>query len=498
MTRGQQLLRSSTSTLASQVANALISILFIAYFARAFSREQMAIYAIMSMFASWNEIVGGLGMHTLMVRDAAQLKARGDHNGVNLLISSVLVYRTCALALTSLVWFLTSPLTTAHSFSEPSSLGLVEYAVVIAFFMSCRSELSAVQTALERFGRQAVINTGTVFMQRLFSVIGYFTFGVQGFFTGYLVSTIASALWTAWDIRQFLTWQRLPFSTIFRQSRGLWGIKFIRGALDHLDRPLILSLMSAELLGVYFVAKRLYENLYNVVTSISVPIGVKFGEVKIEGNQALRSFFNKSCLINAQIFIPVSAVLMVTAHPLLSLYGGEKYGEASAVLAAFGFTLIGVSFWSLMREASLRLLETRHLAIQYVSSATVTLVAYFLLVPKLQLVGVPIAMGLGYLAGIYPILVILRKTHDLHLPMSSIGKIFGCAGCIIVIVPLLTLLVSQVVILLIASLILSGFLVLFWLYFVGPRDVNELLAPLYMQIPSVRRLLANRSGGENV
>ena len=73
MTRGQQLLRSSTSTLASQVASALISILFIAYFARAFSLEQMAIYAIMSMFAAWNEIVGGMGMHTLMVRDAAQL-----------------------------------------------------------------------------------------------------------------------------------------------------------------------------------------------------------------------------------------------------------------------------------------------------------------------------------------------------------------------------------------------------------------------------------------
>ena len=168
------------------------------------------------------------------------------------------------------------------------------------------------------------------------------------------------------------------------------------------------------------------------------------------------------------------------------------------MLAAFGFTLIGVSFWSLMREVSLRLLETRHLAIQYISSATVTLLAYLLLIPKLQLVGVPIAMGLGYLAGIYPIVVILRKTWDVHLPIASISKIFGCAVCILVIVPILTLFISKIFTLLIVSLMLSLFLILSWLYFVGPNDVKEILNPIYMQIPSVKRLLSNRSGGTNV
>lgn len=495
MSRGQQLIRSSASTLASQGASTIISIVFIAYFARVFSREQMAVYAIMSMLASWNELLGGLGMHTLIVRDAAQLRAQGDHAGVKRLISSVLTYRTGSLALASLLWLLAAPLITAHSFSDDSALGLVQFSALIAFFMSGRAQLSGVQVALERFGRRAVIQTGTVLLERLFCVIGYFSLGIYGFFGGYLAAILLGTAWTLWDIRHFLTWERLPFAEVFRASRGLWGIKFIRGALDHLDRPLILALMGAEYLAIYFVAKRLYDNLYAVVTAILVPIGVKYGEVKVEGRAILASFFRKTMIINAMIFVPVSAVLMVTAQPLILLYGGEKYADADTLLAAFGFTLIGVSFWSVLREASLRLLEPRHLAIQYASSVVVTLLAYLLLVPPLQLVGIPIAMGLGYFAGLSPPIVHLHRRWGLRLPLGTIGNICACGACILMLAGPLSGLFAGTVAQLSVALAFSGLVLLGWLLLAGSREIDALVTPLCLRIPGFRWLFSYRSGG---
>ena len=74
LSRYKEIIKSSASILSSQAASALISIAFLAYFARVFSKEQMAVYATLTIFSSWNEVVGGLGMGTLMIKEVAGLQ----------------------------------------------------------------------------------------------------------------------------------------------------------------------------------------------------------------------------------------------------------------------------------------------------------------------------------------------------------------------------------------------------------------------------------------
>lgn len=489
MSRTSELARSSLSILASQGFTTLISIVFIAYFAREFSKEQMAIYATLAMLSGWTISLGELGMGTLLEKDVAHLTAKGMHSEVAGLITSVMVYRTLLMAVVSLAFYLTAPLFSQRLFGGAEQVLLLEYVVVVSFVMSFTASLGSIQVATQRFVSRSGIDVATILAQRGFCVIGYLSGGIFGFYSGLLLATLLGMALCLIDIRRYLTAKLIPFREIFRQCRGYFGLSLLKVAGDQIDRPVVAFLLGAEALAGYHVAKRLFDNLYGLVQAIVVPAGVKFGEVKAEGLAALQTYYHRSLVIVAHIFIPIGCLAMVVAPSLLLLYGGEKYVAASPVLAAFGFTLMGLAIWVIVRQAALRLVSVRHLTSQYLVTLVVTLVAYGILLPLWGEVGIPIAMGLGYAAGLVPVAVYMQKELGLIFPVRSLLVTCCCGVCILTVMVPASLLAPGLGQLAVAG-VLSGLVYVMWLIFVGPREVVSLVKQVCSTLPSVRMIFA--------
>lgn len=474
MSKYKEIIKSSASILSSQLASALISIVFLAYFARVFSKEQMAVYATLTIFASWNEVIGGLGMGTLAVKEIAILIAKGRTDEANRLISSIFVYRTLGILVTCLAWAAAMPFVVNYFFTDNTNLILVQLAVLISFFMALRAQVGHVQVALQTFHAKAMINVGTTLAQRVFCVLGYFTFNLLGFYYGFLAGTIFGLGLGLWDIRSYFSLRLMPFGEVFVASRGYWTLKWIRSAVMQADRPLVAVLLGPEGLASYHMAKRFYDNLYTVMTAFAVPMGVKFGEVLSEGRAQLAEFYRQSVAVIGFVFVPLGFFIAALSKPILLLYVGPKYSADSQLLAGFGITLIAVAFWTLLREAALRLVSARYLAIQSLVTAAITLSAYWLLIPRFGVAAVPLAMALGFFIGCIPLARILFTQCELIPPLDVLLSPFAFGIILFTVLYPLTYLGEPVTSLGIGCTV-ALVLYLGWLTWCGPLEVKTII-----------------------
>lgn len=484
MSHLNDIIKSSSYRIVANLASAIISISFMAYFARVFTLKEMAVYATLTILSAWNDTLSGLGLGTLVIKEAAPLMSDGQTDQAKRLISSVLVYRTISLFVLCLAWVALGTIIRLETFDSAELAGLTSIVIWISFISSCQGNVSSIQISVQKFMSREVINVVTVLCQRTLCVFGFTLSGITGFYWGYLLAALFGLGLGLVDIRNFLTCRFIPFPRIFRDSRSYFGLELLRSSLDHLDRPVIAFFLGAEALAGYHVAKRLYENFHALIIAIVVPAGVKIGELRSVGMDVLKEFYRNCMTFITHLFIPLGFFLAVISPQLLLLYGGEKYLPNTPVLIAFGFTLIGAALWTILRETALRLLSAKHLACQYLISAVVTLGGYLALLPIAGAWGIPVAMGLGYFAGLMPLLIPLKKEWGLQIPVRNFFTATG-AGVSVSLTAIPLFLIDNVISQLVVAITLAGGIYITWLTWIGPVEAGNFLRNIGLRIRSV-------------
>jgi len=296
------IIRSSTYRVTANVANIIISISFMAYFARVFTKEQMAIYAALTVLKAWNDIITGLGLGTLLVKDATPLISSGNIYDAKRLITSVLVYRTSFLLILCCILIFIE-----ESISPGILIGLgysdiFNIIVLISFISGFSSMVSATLIPLQKFGTREVINVSSVLFQRIVCVVGFLSVGVIGFYYALIVSYLLELLVGLVVVRNYLTLHLIPFAQLFRSSRSYYGLEILRSGLDNLDRPVVAFFMGTTALADYHVAKRLFDNFYQLMLAIIVPAGVKFGELQVSAKHVLQEYYNHCLILVSHLF----------------------------------------------------------------------------------------------------------------------------------------------------------------------------------------------------
>ncbi len=494
MSRFKELAKSSGYILGAQTTSIIISVVFIACFARIFSKAEMALFAFLAMLAAWMQVLGNLGLGTFALKEVAYIEAQGQAEGAKRLISSVVVYRSLGISIFGILFFIASDYITYYSFGDYEYAELVRFIVVIAYAQSINTVLMEIQVATQRFRNKAMIGVGVVLGQRAFCVIGFLLGGVYGFYGGFLTATLIGIFLAFRDIRSYLTYRLLAVGDMFRRCKGFIGLDLLNGSIQQIGQPIIAFFVGAEGLADYYIARRLYMNIVAAMKAILLPAGVKYGEVKAESQEVLRRYHNNILSAVAALFIPCGFVMVVMSKPLMLLFGGEKYLPVAPVAAAFGVTLMCLAFWLILREAGLRLIAPRYLIIQTAICAGVLFSSYGLLLPRFGIIGVPTGSALGYLAGAGAAVLFLRRQYDLGLPLKGILSALIC-GAVILLACLPFMTVGNLVFQIGATLLLSGGLYIAWMYFWGPGTAKTILQKVGARI--LKPFLSKRPTNNN-
>jgi O-antigen/teichoic acid export membrane protein len=481
MSRFTELAKSSSAILFSHLSMTVASIFFLAYFARVFTKEEMALFAFLAMLGAWTQFLGGMGLNTLAIRNVAGMVVSQAPEEVSRFISSVIAYRASGIILVSGACAVASPLIGVLSFGHHDLDGLLLIVVGASLLSALHYSLLEVLESLQRFYARSMLDLIVFLVSRGLGIAGFFIAGARGFFLGYLLALLAGVGCSLFLLRSHLTTRLLSLSRLLGRSKGYWALDVLQAGRSQLDQPIIAFLLGAETLAGYFVAKRLFEKAGVLVNAVVMPLGMKFGEVKVQGEEAVRRYLENTLVMAAYLFVPLGFFIAATARPLLILYAGQRYAPFAPVAVAFGFTTIASAMWSVLREAVLRLYTARRLVVLYVGTVVFTLLSYVAFIPLLGVVGVPLAMMTGSAGGAALAGRSLLEWLKPRLPARELCFAAGCGACFLLFEASASL-VAGLPVQLASVTVLSGALYMAWIGLAGPAEVRDLLRRLWARV----------------
>ena len=142
---------------------------------------------------------------------------------------------------------------------------------------------------------------------------------------------------------------------------------------------------------------------------------------------------------------------------------------------------MSMSLWVICREAALRIISVHHLMYQYIATWIMTVLGYIIFLPQIGVVGIPLATGFGFLAGIIPTLYQLKKQIGFELPKKRLlAALFAGIGLLAGAIP--SLFINNILYNLAYIVLLSVTIYLLWVFFFGPLQLKLFLRNSFSKI----------------
>ena len=267
--------------------------------------------------------------------------------------------------------------------------------------------------------RMIVQMTGEV-LGRIVLVLGLLLAGAYhyGFLTAMAIITLASVLYTGY------LWLKTPavrFSVDKTISKAIFysiwptATTVIFNAFYLQGDRVILPLYSSQTdVALYGAAYRLLD----VVTqSAWMIMGIMMPLVAFAWSRNLTDEFKKKYQMSLDlvtlVLLPMIAGIVVLANPIMHIIGGTDFTNLSnpgRILQLLSIAIIGIAFGNIFGYMALAIERQRQALWIYISDAILTMIAYFILIPKYGMYGAAIAavfaeiyagLGLMLLANYY-------------------------------------------------------------------------------------------------
>lgn len=432
MSRTREVGRSILSTLASQVVSVLAALAFFAYFGRTLPKAEMALFAFVGTLSSWIELISNLGLGTMTIRDVPRLIADGQLDYAKQLISSTIFYRTAVSVFVVAGLVLLAPILSRSVFTGHEYTDEFRLIAITAFFQQLAATFSLMQWALQRFHIRAICEVSVNLGARVLAVVAYFLVGIKGFLLAFGLGSLIVCILQAWTMRDQLVLQRLPLVGLLRRSKTYIGVDILRNLMMNLDRPLVGFILGDVALANYYVAKRMYDFITAAAGAVVAPTAAKLSEIRAQGLRELQAYFEKNLFLMAILFVPLGCVVIGMGGVALQLLVGAKYDDSAVILACFGITIGAQATYQIWREGVWRLLAPGYLMVHNIILAGVTFVMYWLLLPRMGPVGLPLSAATAYWVTSGFSAYVLKRNLGLTGRVGLLGRAMACGLMVLV------------------------------------------------------------------
>ncbi|MFC1681207.1 lipopolysaccharide biosynthesis protein [Pseudomonadota bacterium] len=340
----KSLIHASLEIIAGRVFVAVISLLFIAYFARELPKPILGLIGVHAAVAALSKILLDLGMHFQVVREATPLI---DDNrltdAVDKVIRPAVTIRVIAATAFSVLLF-----ALGYLFIDDLQAAIPGMDMYLALPFACAHILlknylyilTPVFFASQRYWQDSLIDSGSATCEKIFAFLFYIAFGIDYFFAGVLVGvaiTLLLALWLLRDVAIHFRPRRLPVSEIMQWLRICfpnYQRVLYRSGFRQLDRVVIAAMLPLSQMANYHIARQGAQVLGQLARVLSGPVSVRLAaDLDADTRDRDRRLYYTTFIV-----LPL---LMAALSPwLVTLIGGEKYADAWVIMAVLNVAFI--------------------------------------------------------------------------------------------------------------------------------------------------------------
>ena len=190
------------------------------------------------------------------------------------------------------------------------------------------------------------------------------------------------------------------------------------------DRVILPLYVSQTEVGLYGAAYRILDI---ITQSAGMIMGIMMPLVAFAWSRNLTEEFKKryqtSLDLVALILIPMMVGIMVLANPIMILIGGKEFAGSGRILQFLSVAILGITFGNIFGYIALAINRQRQTLWIYVSDAILTIIAYFIFIPRYGIYG---AAGVSIFSELYAgLLLMLLSNHYANFTprFKALGKI---------------------------------------------------------------------------
>jgi O-antigen/teichoic acid export membrane protein len=414
--------RGATFLITQTIVNALISVAAFAFIARALTRENMGILAVLTIVASGAQVLSGLGVASTATQFVASLQGQGDSDSASRAGYSCLIVNACMTAIVASATFFSADSLGSYllgTASRASFFRLLTWDVAAA---GVNYSLSSLLLGLKRFRNYSLASMiGFAVRQSAVVTLLVVGMGLPGIIVGWGIGDSFLALMLATNVRSALGPFRVGFGfrKLIRFSSPLFLGELATFTYSYFDRILLIPLVSLAELGVYNVAVTAYAILNGVPSSISsalFPFYSHFyaGGAKASGSRDLENAVKTASRYVSLLTVPLAVGLATTSLPAVTLLAGGNYADAAYPLAVLSLFLAVACVVKALGQIFIVLERTVTSAAVTVASILLGILSGVMLVPRFGIIGASLARGLSLIAVLGFTIIILKRMMNLR------------------------------------------------------------------------------------
>ena len=335
---GSRTARAAAWSLSATVATRLISLISLTILARLLAPRDFGLLAFALVYITYVETIGDLGSSLALIywpdrkEDAAQITF-----WINLA--------------SGLAWFLLTLLLApaiASFFNSPDGAGIVRllaWSFPIKYLGNTHDALAQKEL---RFRARIIPEVGLGTLKALVSIVlARAGLGGWSLAWGHLAGLTCwtAMLWMAVPWRPQLRFPAGLLRPMLRYGRGMMTVNVLAAVVHHIDLAVVGRMLGATVLGVYQMGSRIPDMTISVLIWGAGRVLFPAFAALHAGGESLKNAYLQSVRYISLLTVPVAAMLVVTAEPLvLTLFGG-KWTAAIPILKAMavysGFRALG-------------------------------------------------------------------------------------------------------------------------------------------------------------
>lgn len=412
MATAGRIARNSFFLFSSQGYTALIVLLYIPILTRYLGPEDYGRYNYAYAFVGLFQVLAFLGLHTILVREAARDKERaGLYFGNVLVVKLLLSLLTLGLLLLATWW-------QAPSAEERLIIYLAAAEMLIRIYGNANI---SVFRAFQRMEYEFAVDfvDATVALAGVLLVV-YFQLGLVAVFAAFLVSGIARTLTGfALNLARFVKprfqidrgiWRRfLGESTPIGVSMGLQRVYERQGTV------ILQGIRGSTEVGFLGGPLRIYRLMDIGVQSVVGALFPMFSQLAVSDRERLRETYSTALKLLILLSLPLSSLLFVFAPEIVFIILGPDFGESVLALqilaTAVVFSFLGFLFSFLLRAIDRQREDTAN---WFLALALNLGLSYFL-ISQYGFAGAGLALAIS--EGVFAVVGLLLVSR--HLPTIS-------------------------------------------------------------------------------